>query len=168
MKPAIRDARAADLEAINAIYNHYVPISTCTYQEQPETIEARQAWFAAHGPRHPILVAEDGAEIVGWGSLSPFRGRSGYRESVEDSVYIRNDRHGRGIGSLLLATLIERARSFGYHTIVGGCDAEQAASIALHERHGFVRVAHFREVGLKFGRRLDVVFLQLMLAQERQ
>jgi len=159
----IRPATPADLDAINTIYNHYVLHSTCTYQTEPSTPEARAAWFAAHGPLHPVTVAELDGAVAGWGALSPFHSRSAYRHTVENSVYVRHDLQRRGIGSALLADLIERARRLGHHTILGIIDAEQAPSIALHERFGFRRASHLREVGHKLGRWLDVVHMQLIL-----
>ena len=155
---------AADLPAINDIYNYYVPRSTCTYQLEPETVEARQAWFAAHRPdKYPVTVAEIAGQIVGWGSLSKFRDRAAYDGSVEASVYIHHEHHRRGLGRALLVDLIERARASGFHTLIGGASADQTASVALQESLGFTRIGQFKEVGYKFGQWLDVVFLQLML-----
>jgi L-amino acid N-acyltransferase YncA len=159
----IRLATEADLPAINAIYNHYVLTSTCTYQTEPETPEARSTWFDDHQGVHPATVCDIAGTVVGWGSLSAFRGRCGYRFSVENSVYVHHDHHGQGIGKALVLDLIGRARALGHHTIVAGISADQAASRALHERVGFQQVAHFHEVGFKFDRWLDVVFLQLRL-----
>ena len=159
----IRLATTNDLEAINAIYNHYVCHSTATYQESPDTLEDRRAWFARHGQRHPVTVAQDAGQIAGWGSLSPFHPRSAYRFTVENSVYLHPDQLGRGVGTLLLADLIERAEAIGYRSVIALIDAEQPASIRLHERFGFARCADLREVGLKFGRWLDVIFMQKML-----
>ena len=159
----IRPATADDLAAVNDIYNWYVPRSTCTYQEEPETMEARRAWFAHHGPRHPVTVAQLDGEIVGWGSLSDYRERSAYRFTCENSVYVGHDTQGRGIGTALLADLIARARALDYRTIIAGADAEQTASIALHRKFGFVECGRQVRVGFKFGRWLDVVFMQLML-----
>jgi L-amino acid N-acyltransferase len=164
MPPTLRLAAATDLPAINDIYNHYVLCSTCTYQLEPETLEAREAWFAAHSPdKYPVTVAEIEGGVVGWGSLSKFRDRAAYDGSVEASIYIHHDYHRRGLGRALLVDLIVRARAAGFHTLIGGCSADQAASLALQESLGFTRVAHFQEVGYKFGRWLDVIFLQLML-----
>lgn len=159
----IRTATADDLPAINAIYNHYVLSSTCTYQTEPSTATERAEWFAAHGPKHPVTVAILQGEVVGWGSLSKFHPRAAYGNTVEDSVYLRHDRQCRGIGSQLLGDLISRAKAIGHHCIIGGIDAEQKASIALHAKHGFVQAANLREVGFKFGRWLDVVWMQRML-----
>jgi phosphinothricin acetyltransferase len=160
---AIRPATADDLAAINDIYNHYVLHSTATYQEKPEPMDGRRGWFERHGPAHPVTVAEAGGAVVGWASLSPFHARSAYRRTVENSVYVHPDYHRRGIGRALLLDLIERARGLGHHTIIAGIDAEQPASVALHARLGFVQVAHLKQVGHKFGRWLDVVYMQLML-----
>jgi phosphinothricin acetyltransferase len=165
---AIRPATQADLRAIDDIYNWYVPRSTCTYQEEIEPFETRATWFHSHGPKHPVTVALDASgEIVGWGALSEFRERSAYRHTVENSLYIRLDRHGRGIGSALLADLIARATALGHHTIVAGIDAEQSSSIRLHEKFGFVECARIKAAGFKFGRWLDVIYMQLMLDSGR-
>lgn len=159
----IRPAMVADLEAINAIYNHFVLHSTCTYQTEPETPADRRKWFDRHGPEHPVIVTEIAGEILGWGSLSPFHARAAYRHTVENSVYVRHDAHRQGIGSALLGDLIVRAREIGHHAIIAGIDGEQSASVALHAKHGFVQVGHLSQVGFKFGRWLDVVYMQLML-----
>ena len=156
-------AIAADLPAINEIYNYYVLNSTATYQDDPETLESRQAWFDRHGPVHPVTVARIGDTVAGWASLSPYHPRSAYRRTVECSVYVESSHHRRGVGRSLMLDLISRARAVGHHTIIAGIDAEQAPSLTLHESLGFVRVAHLREVGFKFGRWLDVIYMQLML-----
>jgi phosphinothricin acetyltransferase len=171
MSPIIRLATADDLPAINDIYNYYVHRSTCTYQLEPETLEARQKWFATHPPdKYPVTVGQiasekHGSEVVAWGSLSKFRERAAYAPSVEASIYVRHDLHRRGIGRLLLLDLIQRAKALGFHTLIGGVSADQTASLRLQESLGFQRVAHLKEVGYKFGQRLDVIFLQLMLTE---
>ena len=167
--PSLRDATAADLPAIRAIYNYYVLHSTCTYQLESETLAEREAWFAAHAPdKHPVIVAElddaDGnRQVVGWGSLSRFHPRAGYDGTVEASVYIHHDFHRRGLGRLMLSELVDRARALGYHALIGGASADQTASIALQESLGFERVGQLKEVGRKFDRWLDVVYLQVLL-----
>ena len=160
----IRQATVADLDTINAIYNHYVLHSTCTYQTEPETAAGRRAWFDRHGPEHPVVVADAAGEVVGWGSLSAFHARAAYRHTVENSVYVRHDLVRRGIGKTLLEHLIRQAKLIGHRTIIAGIDADQAASIAFHARHGFAEVGHLRQVGFKFGRWLDVIYMQLLLA----
>lgn len=159
----IRLATEADLPAINAIYNYYVRTSTCTYQYEPETEEARREWFAGKGEKYSVVVADENGEIIGWGALSPFRTREGYRFTVEASVYVRHDRQRKGIGRAIMQDLIERARKLGYRVMIGGASAEQTASIRLQESMGFEKVAHFREIGHKFDQWLDVVFMQLLL-----
>jgi len=160
----IRLAAAGDLGVINDIYNHYVLCSTCTYQTEPETMEGRRAWFEHHVEQHPVTVAVDAAgRLVGWGSLSAFHKRAAYSRTVENSVYVHPEAQRRGIGRALLADLIERARAAGHHTIIAGIDAEQAASVGLHEAMGFERVALLREVGFKFGRWLHVIYMQRMV-----
>lgn len=160
----IREATVGDLPAINDIYNHYVLHSTCTYQEEPETIEARQAWFDRHGPSHPVTVAVDAAgTVLGWASLSAYHPRSAYRFTVENSVYLRHDVRGRGLGRALLADIVARARALGHHSIIALIDADQPTSVVLHAKAGFVEAGRMKQVGYKFGKWLDVVYMQLML-----
>ena len=162
--PLLRLATEDDLAAINDIYNYYVSRSTCTYQLEPEPMEGRVAWFRAHSAdAYPVIVTELDGQVVGWGSLSKFHSRAGYAPTVEASVYIHHDHHRRGLGRMLLAELIERARVAGYHSVIGGASADQTASIALQEALGFRRIGELVEVGYKFGKWLDVVYLQLML-----
>jgi len=163
--PLIRIARTDDLDAINTIYNHYVLQSTCTYQETPESMEDRRKWFARHGAPHPVTVAELNGNIVGWGSLSAYHARSAYRHTVENSIYVDQALQGRGIGSALLRDLIERARALGHHAIIAGIDGDQTASIALHAKFGFEQVGHLREVGFKFDRWLNVIYMELRLRE---
>lgn len=161
---SLRLATAADLEAINDIYNYYVEASTCTYQEEPETLEARLKWFENHHPEtHPIIISEAEGKIVGWGSISPYHSRCAYRFTVENSVYVHHDHLRQGIGSIILKDLVGRATDLGYHAIIAAIDGSQTASIELHTKFGFAEVGHFREVGFKFGTWLDVIYLELML-----
>jgi phosphinothricin acetyltransferase len=159
----IRLATEADLPAINAIYNHYVAHSTCTYQLTPETAEQRLHWFRAHDVLHPVTVAEADGAIVGWASLNVYHSREAYARTVDNSIYIHPEHQRRGHGRALLADQIERARCLGHHTILAGISAEQTASVALHTALGFAPVARLREVGFKHGQWLDVLYLQLML-----
>jgi L-amino acid N-acyltransferase len=158
----IRDAVEADLPAINAIYNHYVLASTCTYQIAPETESGRQAWFAGRGPQHPVIVTEIDGNVAAWGSLSPFHKREAFSGTVENSVYVSSGHQRQGLGQQILEHLISRAKSAGIHTIVAAISADQTGSIALHGKLGFVETGRLREVGRKFGLLLDVVYMQLM------
>jgi phosphinothricin acetyltransferase len=160
---SIRAATESDLPAINDIYNHYVRHSTCTYQEAPEPLDRRREWFQDHDEKHPVIVAEADGQIIGWGSLSAYHARSGYRHTVENSIYVDHLHHRRGVGSRLLEELILRARGLGYHAIIAGIDAEQAGSVALHTKFHFQKVGHLRQIGFKFGRWLDVLYMQLLL-----
>lgn len=157
----LRDAQEKDLPAINDIYNHFVRTTCCTYQEVEETINARREWFAHHDASHPVIVAEINGEILGWGSLSKFHARSAFRFTVESSVYVHHNHHKQGIGRALLGELVVRARSCGHHAIIAAIDSEQAGSLALHEKTGFTKAGELKQVGFKFGRWLDVVYMEL-------
>lgn len=159
----LRPATANDLVAINAIYNHYVTTSTATYQTVPSTDAERAAWFVAHGERHPVVVAEIDGAVVGWGSLSPFHTRAAFARTVEDSLYIHPNFHRRGIGRVLLTELIKRGRAIGHHTIIAAISGDQDPSIALHRSFGFTDGGRLHEVGHKFGRWMDLAYLQLRL-----
>ncbi len=156
----VRLATGADLGAINAIYNHYVVTSTCTYQEEEMTAAERVAWFGVHGERYPVTVAVSDGQVVGWGALNAFHGRSAYRFTVENSVYVRDDFRRRGVGRMLLADLLGRAEVIGHRSVIAIISADQVGSVALHREAGFVECGLLREVGFKFGRWLDVVYMQ--------
>jgi phosphinothricin acetyltransferase len=158
---AIRDAVEKDFEAITAIYNEVLLNSTAIYRDEPVPVSERVAfWKARLAQNYPTLVACDGDSVVGYSSFGDFRAWPGYRFTVEHTVHVDAGRRGRGIGSALVRALIPRAAQSGKHVIVGGIDADNAASLRLHERLGFEQVARFREVGFKFGRFLDLVFVQ--------
>jgi phosphinothricin acetyltransferase len=162
---AIRPATVADLPSILAIYNHAVLHTTASYDEQPSTLEQRAAWFEEHVHQDlSVLVADLEREVVGFGALGPFRQRTAYRYTIEHSVYVDAAYRGRGIGRALLAPLITAARERQMHAMVGVIDAANTVSIRLHAAFGFVQVAHLREVGYKFGRWLDLIFMELLLS----
>jgi phosphinothricin acetyltransferase len=167
MEFTLRPATPDDIAAISAIYNDAVLTTTASYDHNPEPLSARELWFEEHRETgFPVLVAQTiGPEpqVVGWGSLSSFRQKTGYRYTVENSIYIAAEARGQGIGKAMLAELIREARRIGMHAIVAGIDSEAAVSLRLHEQAGFVKVGHLPEVGYKFGRWLDVVFLEMRL-----
>jgi phosphinothricin acetyltransferase len=166
MTIAIRDARETDLGAMLAIYNDAVLTTTAVYDYKPRSSEQQAAWFQAKREQSlPVLVAEDGNTVVGFASYGPFRPWPAYSHSVENSLYVAPECRGQGVGSLLLPALIARAADRGLHTMIAGIDATNAASLRLHAKFGFERVAQFREVGWKFERWLDLAFLQLMLGR---
>lgn len=160
---AIRLADAPDLPFIAAVMNHYIVTSTCTFHLEPRSREDYAAWFRDRTDAHPVTVAELDGDAAGLAYLSPWRPREAYRRSVEGSVYVRPDLHRRGIGRALLRDLIERARSLGHHTLIGGACTEAEASLALQRALGFRTVGVLQDVGYKFGRWLDVEHTQLLL-----
>jgi phosphinothricin acetyltransferase len=160
---SLRHATRDDAGTINDIQNHYVVHSTATFLTEPLTLEQRLAWLDGRSPAHPVIVAQADGPVIGWGSLEVFRPRPAYRHTVEFSIYVHHEWHRRGVGRAILADLVARARALGHHALVGGCCIESTAVIALLEASGFSRVAHFREVGRKFDRWLDVVFLERLL-----
>jgi L-amino acid N-acyltransferase len=162
----IRPSVENDLPRILEIYNDAVLHLTASYDEEPHTLSMRREWWREHQAEGlPVLVAEDpAAGVIGWSSLSRFRPRIGYRFSVEDSIYIAPDWRNRGIGKLLLPPLIQDAHAMGMHAILAGIDSESKASLRLHAHFGFHEVAHFREVGFKFGRWLDVIFMEFLFS----
>jgi L-amino acid N-acyltransferase YncA len=157
----IRDAAETDIEQITAIYNEVLTNSTAIYNDRPATTEERVAWWKGRlNQGYPVLVAEDGNRIAGFATFGDFRSWPGYRFTVEGTVHIRSDARGKGTGTNLLTTLTARAKELGKHTMIAGVDSENAASLRFLERFGFERAGHLREVGFKFGRFLDLVFLQ--------
>jgi L-amino acid N-acyltransferase YncA len=160
----VRLAERRDAEAIRAIYNVEVAESTVTFDLVPRTLDEQVEWIDAHSGAHPAVVAVDEAgEVVGFGSLSPFKDRAAYSTTVEDSVYVRRDRRGQGIGRLLLDELLRLAVDHGFHSVMARIVGGHEASIALHLACAFELVGTEREVGRKFGRWLDLVEMQLML-----
>jgi L-amino acid N-acyltransferase YncA len=160
-----RAATLADLPRILEIYNEAVLNTTASYDYEPRTLEHRIAWFEDHArDGYPVFVAVDGqARVAGWSSLNRFHDRIGYRFTTENSIYVAAENRGQGVGKLLMPPLIEGARQRGLHAILAGIDANNQASIRLHARFGFEKVAHFKQVGYKFGRWLDVVYMELLL-----
>jgi L-amino acid N-acyltransferase len=160
----IRLAERRDAEAIRAIYNVEVAESTVTFDLVPRSLDDQVEWIDEHSGAHPAVVAVDEAEeIVGFGSLSPFKRRPAYAPTVEDSVYVRRDRRGEGIGRLLLEELLRLAVDHGFHSVMARIVGNHEASIALHLACAFEVVGTERAVGRKFGRWLDVIELQRML-----
>jgi len=165
----IRPATLDDCPGILAVYNEAVLTTTATYDYEPRTLEHRRDWFVARQRAgFPVLVAVDGAgRVAGWSALNPYHDRIGYRFTVENSVYVAAESRGRGLGSRLLAPLVPAGESRGFHAIIAAIDADNAVSLRLHERHGFMTVGRFRRVGFKFGRWLDVVYMERLLAEPR-
>jgi phosphinothricin acetyltransferase len=171
----LRAARLSDAEAIRSIYNHEVLTTTATFDLVPRSLDDQQQWLAARSGAFSAIVAVDPDEaapsgdgtVVGFGSLSPYKERAAYRTSVEDSVYVRRDRAGEGIGRLIVTELLDIAASSGFHTVFARIEASGTASRALHEKCGFVLVGVERETGRKFNRWLDVALMQCLLHERR-
>lgn len=161
----IRDANDDDVAGITAIYNDAVVNTAAIWNETQVDIDNRKRWLQdRHGLGYPVLVAiDDRGEVVGYASFGDWRAFDGYRHTVEHSVYVRNDQYRGGIGRALMVELIERARLIGKHAMIAGIEASNVASIKLHEKLGFKQVGLLPEVGTKFGRWLDLAFLQLTL-----
>ena len=164
--PRVRLARLDDAEAIRSIYNLEVTGSTVTFDLVPRSPLDQQRWLEQHAGAHPAVVAvddEDEEDVVGFGSLSPYRSRPAYATTVEDSVYVRRDRQRQGVGRALLHELLALATLHGFHSVIGRIVDGHQASIGLHRLCGFELVGVEKEVGRKFGRWLDVVVMQRLL-----
>jgi phosphinothricin acetyltransferase len=159
----IRLARPDDVEATRAIYNLEVQGSTITFDLVPRTPSQQREWLQQHSGAHPAIVAVNGDDVIGFGSLSPYRSRPAYSTTVEDSVYVDRDRRGQGVGRLLLNELVRLARAHGFHAVMARIVGGHEASIALHRACGFEMVGIEREVGRKFGQWLDVAVMQRLL-----
>jgi L-amino acid N-acyltransferase len=161
----IRDAGEVDLPGLLAIYNDVIATSTAIYSYVPVTLEDRTQWWRARvAMRYPVLVATDASGVLGFSTFSDFRAWPGYRFTVEHSVHVRADCRGQGIGKELVQALFPRATALDKHVMIAGVDAANHASIRFHERLGFEKSGHLREVGYKFDRWLDLVFLQRSIA----
>jgi L-amino acid N-acyltransferase YncA len=166
MRPqmAIDDAVEADVAGILAIFNDVIATSTSVFSDDPVSLENRLEWFRTRRDSgYPVLVVRDEQGVAGFGSFGTFRTFPGYRFTVEHTVHVRADRRGQGIGGALIEALVERARARGVHTMIAGVDAQNEGSQRLHERLGFVECARIPQVGFKWGRWLDLVFLARVL-----
>jgi phosphinothricin acetyltransferase len=160
----IRDAIEADLPGVLDIYNDAVANTTAIWNETIIDLRNRQEWFAARQARgFPVLVAEENGAVVGYASYGDWRAFEGYRQTVEHSVYVHRNHRGGGIGRRLMEELVARASANGLHVMIGAIESGNAASIALHERLGFRIAGQFSEVGIKFGRWLDLTCMELKL-----
>ena len=161
----IRDAVHADLPALRDIYNDAVLNTTAIWNDQPVDLGNRQAWFSARQAQgYPILVIADADDsVLGYASFGDWRPFEGFRHTVEHSVYVHPEQRGKRLGPQLLAALIERAKACNKHVMVAAIEGGNAASIHVHKHLGFVTSGRMPQVGIKFGRWLDLTFMQLML-----
>jgi L-amino acid N-acyltransferase YncA len=165
--PRVRPAAPEDVAGIQAIYAHHVLNGLATFEEVPPSAEEmRRRYDEITGAALPYLVAEVAGTLAGYGYCAPYRRRSAYRYTLEDSVYVRHDLLGRGIGSALLAELVRRCEALGYRQLVAVIgDSAHAASVALHARYGFLPVGNLRSVGYKLDRWVDTVLMQRPLGE---
>ncbi|MEL4358885.1 MULTISPECIES: GNAT family N-acetyltransferase [unclassified Luteococcus] len=158
----IRPASEADLAAITQIYNDAGVGTTASYDLEPVTVEERRDWLHHRwNLNQPVLVAEDDGRVVGYACYGRFRDKAGYDRTVEHSVYVADGARALGVGRMLMLALIDRARGDGVHVMVGVLDADNEASVAFHQKLGFEEVGRLRQVGRKFDRWLDALFMQL-------
>jgi L-amino acid N-acyltransferase len=160
----LRLATLDDAEAIRQIYNLEVTSSTATFDLVPRSLADQRSWLADRSGARAVVVAVDGTEVLGFGSLSPWRDRPAYATTVEDSVYVHREHHRRGVGRALLDELVRTATAHGFHACMARIVGGHEASIALHAGCGFDVVGTEREVGRKFNQWLDVVLMERLLA----
>lgn len=160
----IRHASADDCAAIADIYNHAVLHTAAIWNDATIDTENRLAWFYQRGNAgYPVLVAEENGQVMGYASFGDWRAFDGFRHTVEHSVYVHPEHYGKGIGRALMEKLITEARRIGKHVMIAGIESQNAASVALHHKLGFTITAQMPQVGTKFGRWLDLTFMQLQL-----
>lgn len=159
----IRIATESDIPAILGITNHEILNSTVLYEYEPKSIEAQLVWFQEKIENNwPIFVAELDSVVIGFGTYGPFRTRPAYSKSIEHSVYVHKDYRGQAVGNALMLELIRTAKANGFHTMIAGIDSSNMSSVEFHRKFGFEVVGTFKEVGFKFDKWLDVVFMQLL------
>ena len=164
---SLRLATVGDAEQVRSIYNHEVIHTASTFDLVPRSLPEQEAWLQARSGAFAAIVAVDPddpeGDVLGFGALSPYKERAAYRTSVEDSVYVRRDRNGQGIGTLILGELLSIADTSGFHAVFARINASVEGSIALHRKLGFVLVGVEREVGRKFNRWHDVALMQYLI-----
>lgn len=156
----VRKASLDDLAAITKIYNQAILRTTATFDTEPKSLEEQKLWFESHGPKYPVLVAEEDGKIVGWASLSKWSDRCAYSDTAEISLYIDEKERGKGIGRKLLETIVLEGEKTGLHSIIARIAEGNQMSIHLHQSVGFEHIGIMKEVGRKFGRLLDVYLMQ--------
>lgn len=159
----VRRASEHDISAITRIYNEGIADRIATLETELRTEDERRSWLRGRGERHPVLVAVDGGSVVGWASINPFNPRAAYRFVADFSIYVAREARGKGIGSRLLAAVIDEARRLGYHKLVLAGFPFNEAGMRLYRRFGFRDVGVYREQGVLDGRWVDVAVMELLL-----
>jgi L-amino acid N-acyltransferase len=158
----IRRAKLNDLPAITDIYNEAIRNTTATFDTNEKTVEQQKEWFEKHDDKHPIIVALEGEEIIGWASMSAWSDRCAYADTAEGSIYVRARYRGKGVGRKLSVAILKAGREAGLHTAILRIAEGNDASIKLAESLGFKHIGVMREVGHKFGKLLDVYLMQII------
>lgn len=156
----IRTAEQKDLPRITEIYNDAIMTTTATFDTTPKTIEEQRLWFNDHGTKNPIMVAEQEGIIIAWGSLSKWSDRCAYTDTAEVSLYVTEPCRGKGIGTRLLKKLLDEGKKQGLHAVIARITEGNTHSLSLHESLGFLPIGMMKEVGVKFGKRLDVHLME--------
>ena len=159
----IRPATPSDIPQITEIYNDAIQNTTATFDTEVKTEEQQEKWFNEHGEKHPVLVAEDQGNVIGWASLSSWSDRCAYKDTAEVSVYVDSEHRDKGVGKKLLEMLILEGKAAGLHNLVSRITEGNLNSIHIHEKFGFRHIGIMKEAGVKFGRMLDVYFMQKLL-----
>ena len=158
----IRKAKLKDLGAITDIYNQAILHTTATFDTQTKTVAEQKPWFDKHGAKYPIVVAQEGKQIIGWASMSQWSDRCAYAATAEASIYVREGYRGKGVGRRLSVAILTAAREAELHTAILRIAGDNAASIKLAESLGFKHIGVMKEVGNKFGKLLDVYLMQII------
>jgi len=156
----IRQATINDLESITEIYNEAILKTVSTFDTETKTLEEQKKWFEEHSPKNPILVADEDGIIVGFASLSKYSTRCAYSDTAEISLYVREENQGKGIGKKLMTSIIKEGETSGLHAVVSRITEGNETSVNLHKSVGFEHIGIMKEVGKKFGKRLDVCLMQ--------
>jgi L-amino acid N-acyltransferase YncA len=159
----IRKALLTDVPAILEIYNEEILHGIATFDTEVKTIADREAWLKARQTTHPVLIAEKNGKVLGFSAAGPWSERKAYSGAAENSVYVVKDSQGNGVGKLLLESLLVESKKLGLHTLIARITDGNQISIKLHQKLGFTHVGVLKEVGFKFGRRLDVTLMQKIL-----
>ena len=156
----IKQARLKDLDEITEIYNEAILKTVATFDTEIKSLEEQKTWFKEHGPKNPILVAEQDGIIVGWASLSKWSDRCAYSDTAEISLYVKEKYQGKGIGKKLMESIIKEGKNAGLHVVIARITQGNKVSVHLHESVGFKHIGVMKEVGLKFGKLLDVYLME--------
>jgi len=156
----IKRAKLEDLDEITKIYNEAILRTVATFDTEIKSLEEQKIWFKDHGPKNPILVAELDGTIVGWASLSKWSDRCAYSDTAEISLYVKEEYQGKGIGKKLMESIIKEGKNAGLHAVIARITEGNEISVHLHESAGFKCVGVMKEVGIKFGKRLDVYLME--------